>query len=69
MPRDSRDKKRTGHDYDDAMMSGGLGDGSVSSAGMGNLRENPDIPGHYLGYSRNPPPPAGLTDNLGRRND
>jgi zinc finger CCCH domain-containing protein 13 len=70
-----RDKKRTGHDYDDAMMSGGLGDGAgastgaVSSVGWGNLRENPNVPGQYTGYVRNPPPPTSLAVNAGRRND
>ena len=68
-----RDKKRTSHNYDDAMMSGGLGDGApagpVSSAGMGNLREDPNVPGQYIGYVRNPPPPASLGVNVGRRND
>jgi hypothetical protein len=67
-PREG-DKKRTSHNYDDAMMSGGLGDGAVSSAGMGNLRENPNAPGQYIGYVRNPPPPASLAVNAGRRND
>ena len=67
-PRD-RDKKRTGHDYDDAMMSGGLGDGVVSSLGMGNLKENPLVPGQYTGYVRNPPPPASLPISTGRRHD
>ena len=55
------------------MMSGGLGDGApagpVSSAGMGNLREDPNGPGQYIGYVRNPPPPASLGVNVGRRND
>jgi hypothetical protein len=73
-PREG-DKKRTSHNYDDAMMSGGLGDdpgpgaGAVSSVGMGNLRENPNVPGQYIGYVRNPPPPTSLGVNAGRRND
>jgi zinc finger CCCH domain-containing protein 13 len=71
-PREG-DKRRTSHNYDDAMMSGGLGDGApasaVSSAGMGNLREDTNAPGQYIGYVRNPPPPSGLSGNAGRRND
>jgi hypothetical protein len=73
-PREGN-KKRTSHNYDDAMMSGGLGDGAgagsgaVSSAGMGNLRELPYAPGQYIGYVRNPPPPTGLAVNAVRRND
>lgn len=44
-------------------MSGGL-PGPVEKVdplgltNMGNLRENPDVPGQYLNYVRNPPPPS-----------
>lgn len=51
-----------------AVMSGGLGDAGVAQAGlggMGSLRENPDVPGQYIGYTRNPPPPTSLAATVG----
>jgi hypothetical protein len=49
---------------DDAVMSGGLGEAApphpLGLTNMGNLRENPDVPGQYLGYVRNPPQPQPL---------
>ena len=39
-----------------AVMSGGLGEAGIPQGGMGSLRENPDAPGQYTGYTRNPPP-------------
>jgi hypothetical protein len=43
------------------LMSGGLllgGELELEVPGVGNnLRENPDVPGQYLGYTRSPPPP------------
>ena len=49
-----------------AVMSGGLGDAGIPQPaagpmGMGNLRENPDVPGQYIGYTRNPPPPQSVS--------
>lgn len=43
-------QKRT--TFQDALMSGGLGELAKS---QNNLREN-EVPGTYSGYSRNPPP-------------
>lgn len=42
--------------FQDALMSGGLGELAQSQS---NLRET-DVPGIYSGYSRNPPPPASM---------
>lgn len=47
------------------VMSGGLGPGGegmdhMTGGALGGLRENPDVPGQYLGYVRNPPPVGGL---------
>jgi len=38
------------------MMSGALGDPPLPSLASTGLRENPNVPGQYLGYTRNPPP-------------
>jgi hypothetical protein len=51
--------------FEEPVMSGGLGEPAPppppsSLTNMGNLRENPDAPGQYLGYVRNPPPPQPL---------
>jgi hypothetical protein len=47
--------------FEEAVMSGGLGESAPAPlTNMGNLRENPDVPGQYLGYVRNPPPPQPL---------
>ncbi len=43
---------------EEPLMSGGLGEAKQDPLGltnMGNLRENPDVPGQYTGYVRNPP--------------
>lgn len=40
--------------FQDALMSGGLGEMAHS-----NLRET-EVPGQYVGYSRNPPPPSSM---------
>jgi len=47
-------QKRT--NFQDALMSGGLGEMAQSQS---NLRET-EIPGTYSGYSRNPPPPSSM---------
>ena len=47
-------QKRT--TFQDALMSGGLGEMAQSQS---NLRET-DVPGTYSGYSRNPPPPSSM---------
>lgn len=47
-------QKRT--TFQDALMSGGLGELAQSQS---NLRET-EIPGTYSGYSRNPPPPSSM---------
>lgn len=49
---------------EEPLMSGGLGEGKQDPFGltnMGNLRENPDVPGQYTGYVRNPPMPQAAT--------
>jgi zinc finger CCCH domain-containing protein 13 len=49
---------------EEPLMSGGLGEGKQDPLGltnMGNLRENPDVPGQYTGYVRNPPMPQAAT--------
>lgn len=56
-------KKKTASE--DPVMSGGLGESApppplMHAGNMGNLRENPDAPGQYFGYVRNPPPPQPL---------
>jgi len=57
-------KKKAG--FEDPVMSGGLGEISAPKhdplglTNMGNLRENPDAPGQYLSYVRNPPVPAAV---------
>jgi hypothetical protein len=48
-------KRRSSYDYNGGTMSSGFGDGR-----MGNLVENPLMPGQYLGYVRNSPPSATL---------
>jgi hypothetical protein len=69
-------KKKSGVGFEEPVMSGGLGEalgggerGGRSTAGavdplgltnMSNLRENPDVPGQYIGYVRNPPLPSAL---------
>jgi hypothetical protein len=49
------------------VMSGGLGE----VPGVGNsLREDPNAPGQYTGYTRNPPPPStsvASTAGVGRK--
>jgi hypothetical protein len=54
-------KKKAG--FEEPVMSGGLGEVGVKQdplglTNMSNLRENPDVPGQYIGYVRNPPTPA-----------
>jgi hypothetical protein len=49
---------------EEPLMSGGLGEAKQDPLGltnMGNLRENPDVPGQYTGYVRNPPMPQAAT--------
>ncbi|KAH6674775.1 putative major royal jelly protein 5 [Halenospora varia] len=45
-------RRAASNNFEDMMMSGGL----ASS----NLREDPNSPGQYLGYTRNPPPSGSL---------
>ncbi|RDL41649.1 uncharacterized protein BP5553_01628 [Venustampulla echinocandica] len=55
-------RRAASNNFDEPMMSGGLD-------GLG-LREPPDAPGHYPGYTRNPPPPGspvGQTPGTSRR--
>jgi hypothetical protein len=61
-------KKKGG--FEEPVMSGGLGDvrgfgeeekrDPLGLTNMSNLRENPNVPGQYIGYVRNPPTPAAL---------
>jgi hypothetical protein len=61
-------KKKGG--FEEPVMSGGLGDvrgfgeeekrDPLGLTNMSNLRENPYVPGQYIGYVRNPPTPAAL---------
>ncbi|CZT40453.1 uncharacterized protein RSE6_00212 [Rhynchosporium secalis] len=43
--------------FQDALMSGGLGE---LAQNQGSLRENPEMPGTYTGYTRNPPLPGSI---------
>jgi len=36
-------------------------DNTLMSGGLGDLRENPNAPGTFTGYTRNPPPPQPLS--------
>ncbi|KAF4633153.1 hypothetical protein G7Y89_g4971 [Cudoniella acicularis] len=45
-------RRAASNNFEDVMVSGGLG--------SSNLREDPNSPGQYLGYTRNPPPPSSL---------
>jgi hypothetical protein len=48
------------------IMSGGLGE----VPGVGNsLREDPNTPGQYIGYTRNPPPPGMSVASTSGRKD
>jgi zinc finger CCCH domain-containing protein 13 len=60
-------KKKAG--FEEPLMSGGLGDlgargeekrDPLGLTNMSNLRENPDVPGQYIGYVRNPPTPTAM---------
>jgi hypothetical protein len=48
-------KRRSSYDYNSRTMSSRFSDGRI-----GNLVEDPHVPGQYLGYARNSPPPATL---------
>ena len=57
-------KSRKSAAPEEPLMSGGLGEAKQDPLGltnMGNLRENPDVPGQYTGYVRNPPMPQAAT--------
>ena len=51
--------------FEEALMSGGLGETSAVASGPGSLRENPDVPGQYLNYTRTPPVPTSVASQAG----
>lgn len=64
----AKKKNGGGVGFEEPLMSGGLGEvggrerevDPLGLTNMSNLRENPDAPGQYLGYMRNPPLPSAL---------